>query len=51
MDLGIRIKNPALSVPDAFEAAQELGVSATNAAVSESSLYLQRFAVLFGGEG
>lgn len=45
------IKNAALSVPDAVEVAQELGVSATNAGISENTLHLQRLAVLLGGAG
>jgi hypothetical protein len=46
-----RIKNPALGVPVALEVAQELGVSASNAGVSESRLCLRRFAVVWGREG
>jgi hypothetical protein len=46
-----RIKNPALTVPGAFEAAQKLGASATTAGIPETTLYLQRFAGLFGREG
>ena len=45
------IKNPAPSVPGALEAAQELGVSPPHARIHESTLYLQRFAVLLGREG
>jgi len=46
-----RVKNPALTVPGALEAAQKLGASATTAGITETTLYLQRFAGLFGGEG
>jgi AhpD family alkylhydroperoxidase len=35
-----RIKNPALSVPGALEALQQLGAAATNAGISETTLYL-----------
>jgi AhpD family alkylhydroperoxidase len=35
-----RIKNPALSVPGALEALQQLGASATSAEIPESTLYL-----------
>src|SRR4051794_18004228 len=35
-----RIKNPAISVPGALEALQELGASATNAGIPETTLYM-----------
>jgi AhpD family alkylhydroperoxidase len=35
-----RIKNPALSVPGALEALQQLGASATSAGIPESTLYM-----------
>jgi AhpD family alkylhydroperoxidase len=35
-----RIKNPALSVPGAFEAIQNLGASATTAGIPETTLYM-----------
>lgn len=35
-----RIKNPALSVPGALEALQQLGTSATAAGIPETTLYL-----------
>jgi AhpD family alkylhydroperoxidase len=35
-----RIKNPALSVPGALEALQQLGVSATSAGIPEATLYM-----------
>jgi AhpD family alkylhydroperoxidase len=35
-----RIKNPALSVPGAFEALQKLGASATSAGIPETTLYM-----------
>jgi AhpD family alkylhydroperoxidase len=35
-----RIKNPALSVPGALDALQQLGASATTAGVPETTLYL-----------
>lgn len=35
-----RIKNPALSVPGALEAAQNLGASATTAGIPETTLYM-----------
>jgi hypothetical protein len=46
-----RIKNPALTVAVAAEAAEELGVSATHAGVSERARYLHHFAMVFGREG
>jgi hypothetical protein len=46
-----RVKNPARTVPSAREAAQKLGASATTAGIRETTLYLQRFAGLFGREG
>ena len=45
-----RLKNPALTVPSALEAAQKLGASATTAGIPETTLYLQCFAGLFGRE-
>jgi AhpD family alkylhydroperoxidase len=35
-----RIKNPALSVPGALEALQQLGAAATSAGIPETTLYL-----------
>lgn len=35
-----RIKNPALSVPGALEALQQLGASATSAEIPETTLYM-----------
>jgi AhpD family alkylhydroperoxidase len=35
-----RIENPALSVPGALEALQQLGASATNAEIPETTLYM-----------
>jgi AhpD family alkylhydroperoxidase len=35
-----RIKNPALSVPGALEALQQLGASATSAGIPETTLYM-----------
>jgi AhpD family alkylhydroperoxidase len=35
-----RIENPALSVPGALEALQQLGASATNAGIPETTLYM-----------
>jgi hypothetical protein len=35
-----RIKNPAMSVPGALEALQQLGASATNAGIPDTTLYL-----------
>ena len=35
-----RIKNPALSVPGALEALQQLGTSAKTAGIPETTLYL-----------
>jgi hypothetical protein len=46
-----RVKNRALTVPGALEAAQKLRASATTAGIPETTLYLQRFAGPFGREG
>lgn len=46
-----RVKNRALTVPGALEATQKLGASATTAGIPGITLYLQRFAGLFGTEG
>ena len=35
-----RIKNPALSVPGAFDALRKLGESATDAGIAETTLYM-----------
>jgi hypothetical protein len=45
-----RVKNPALTVPGALEAAQKLRASAATAGIAETMFYLQRFAGLFGRE-
>ncbi len=46
-----RVKNPALTVAGALEAAQKLGVSPTATGIPEITLYLQRFAGPSGREG
>jgi hypothetical protein len=45
------VKDPALTAPGAREAAQKLGASSTTAGIPETTLYLRRFAGLFGREG
>jgi AhpD family alkylhydroperoxidase len=40
MIMQARIKNPALSVPGALEALQQLGASATSAEIPETTLYM-----------
>jgi AhpD family alkylhydroperoxidase len=39
-DMQARIKNPALSVPGALEALQQLGTSASTAEIPETTLYI-----------